>query len=70
MAVTRDAYKRHNGIGRPGHCPGADQAHDGFGNFCLYITLLIYRLITYTYKNNNYYSLVIKILEKNIVNYQ
>jgi len=47
MTVARDAYKRHNGVGRPGHCPGTDKGHDGFGNFYLYITsLLIYGLIT------------------------
>lgn len=29
MAITRDANEGHNGVGRPGNCPGTDEAHAG-----------------------------------------
>ena len=49
--------------GRPSHCPRADEAHDGFANFYLFITLLI----TYNY---DYCLAIIKIFEENMVNFQ
>jgi len=37
MTVTGDAYQGNNGVGRPGYCPGTDEAHNSFRNLHLYI---------------------------------
>jgi len=42
MTMAEDAYKSHNGVGRPGQCPSADEAYSHFTNFQLRNKLLIY----------------------------